>query len=58
MSSKKKSAVEIVALQCTECKRKNYTTTKNRKNTQGKLELSKYCPFDRKHTVHKEVKVK
>jgi large subunit ribosomal protein L33 len=58
MSSKKKGAVEIIALQCTECKRKNYTTTKNRKNTQGKLELSKYCPFDRKHTVHKEVKVK
>ncbi len=58
MSSKKKGAVEIIALQCTECKRKNYTTTKNRKNTQGKLELSKYCPYDRKHTVHKEVKVK
>jgi large subunit ribosomal protein L33 len=58
MSSKKKGSVEIVALQCSECKRKNYTTTKNRKNTQGKLELSKYCPFDRKHTVHKEVKVK
>lgn len=58
MSSKKKGAVEIIALQCTECKRKNYTTTKNRKNTQGKLELSKYCPFDHKHTVHKEVKVK
>ena len=58
MSSKKKGSVEIVALQCSECKRKNYTTTKNRKNTQGKLELSKYCPFDRKHTMHKEVKVK
>lgn len=58
MSSKKKGSVEIIALQCSECKRKNYTTTKNRKNTQGKLELSKYCPFDRKHTVHKEVKVK
>jgi len=58
MSSKKKGSVEIIALQCTECKRKNYTTTKNRKNTQGKIELSKYCPFDRKHTVHKEVKVK
>lgn len=58
MSSKKKGSVEIVALQCSECKRKNYTTTKNRKNTQGKLELSKYCPFDRKHTMHKEIKVK
>ena len=57
-SSKKKGAVEIIALQCSECKRKNYTTTKNRKNIQGKLELSKYCPFDHKHTLHKETKVK
>ena len=29
MGSKKKGAVEIVALQCTECKRKNYTTRNN-----------------------------
>lgn len=54
----KKSSVEIIAMQCSECKRKNYTTEKNRKNTQAKLELSKYCPFDRKHTIHKETKVK
>ncbi len=54
----KKTAVELIALQCSECKRKNYTTKKNRKNMQGKLELNKYCPFDRKHTLHKETKVK
>ena len=44
-------------LECTECKRRNYTTRKNRRNTQAKLELSKYCPWDRKHTPHREVKV-
>lgn len=54
----KKTSVDIIAMQCSECKRKNYTTTKNRKNIQGKLELNKYCPFDRKHTLHKEAKVK
>ena len=54
----KKQAVELIALQCSECKRKNYTTKKNRKNMQGKLELNKYCPFDRKHTLHKEAKIK
>lgn len=54
----KKTAVEIISLQCSECKRKNYTTEKNRKNTQGKLELMKYCRFDHKHTLHKEAKVK
>jgi large subunit ribosomal protein L33 len=58
MASKKKTAVELVALQCSECKRRNYTTEKNRRNTQEKLEFKKYCPFDRKHTVHKETKIK
>ena len=54
----KKAVVELIALQCSECKRKNYTTHKNRRNTQEKLEFSKYCPFDRRHTVHKEAKIK
>jgi large subunit ribosomal protein L33 len=54
----KKTAVELIALQCGECKRKNYTTQKNRRNTQEKLEFMKYCPFDRKHTLHKETKIK
>ena len=54
----KKTAVELIALQCSECKRRNYTTTKNRKNSQEKLEFRKFCPFDRKHTVHKETKIK
>jgi len=58
MAKAKKGANEIIALQCTECDRRNYTTTKNRRNMQGKLELKKYCPHDRKHTLHREAKVK
>jgi large subunit ribosomal protein L33 len=54
----KKQTVEIIALACSECKRRNYTTTKNRKTQQEKLELMKYCKWDRKHTLHKETKVK
>lgn len=54
----KKNVVELIALQCSECKRRNYTTSKNRKNMQEKLELKKYCKFDRKHTLHKETKIK
>jgi len=54
----KKQVVEIIALACTECKRRNYTTTKNRKTKQEKLELMKYCKWDHKHTLHKETKVK
>lgn len=47
---------DIVILACTECKRRNYTTTKNKRRTPGKMELKKYCPFDRRHTVHRETK--
>ncbi|MEM5948735.1 50S ribosomal protein L33 [Spirochaetia bacterium 38H-sp] len=56
--AKKGKVVEIIALACSECKRRNYTTKKNRRNMQGKLELKKYCPHDRKHTLHVETKVK
>ena len=35
-----------------------YTTTKNRKNTSGKLEMSQYAPVARKHVVYKETKLK
>ncbi len=58
MAKKKKGAVEIIALKCEECNRRNYTTKKNRKNSTEKFEFSKYCPFCRKHTAHKETKVK
>ncbi|MBD3400613.1 MAG: 50S ribosomal protein L33 [Candidatus Coatesbacteria bacterium] len=47
---------DIIALRCEECKRKNYTLTKNKKNVKGKIELRKYCPHDHRHTLHKETK--
>jgi large subunit ribosomal protein L33 len=47
----------VVALKCTVCGNKNYTTYKN-KNLQEKLEVQKFCPVDKKHTLHKETKVK
>ena len=46
----------IIHLACSVCQDRNYTTTKSKKNDPGRLELSKYCPRDRKHTPHKEVK--
>ncbi len=47
---------EIVTLQCGECKERNYSTTKNKKTTTGRLEFSKFCNSCRKHTPHKETK--
>ena len=49
-------AREIIQLQCTECKDRNYSKTKNRKTTPDRLELSKFCRKCRKHTTHREVK--
>ena len=47
---------ELVTLACTECKRRNYTTTKNKSQTSGRLELKKFCRFDKKRTMHREVR--
>jgi len=46
----------IIHLQCSECERKNYSSTKNKKNTPDRMQLKKYCRFCRKHTAHKETK--
>jgi large subunit ribosomal protein L33 len=47
---------DIISMACTECKRRNYATTKNKKKTTERLEMNKYCRFCRKHTSHKESK--
>ncbi len=49
-------AREIIHLLCQDCKRKNYSTTKNKRRTPDKLELKKFCSSCRKHTVHREGK--
>ena len=45
-----------ITLRCSECKQRNYNTNKNTKNDPDRLEMNKYCPFCRKHTVHNETK--
>ena len=47
---------ENVTLQCPECERRNYVTTKNKKTTTGRLEFKKFCNRCRKHQPHKETK--
>lgn len=46
----------IVTLACSECKRRNYTTAKNKKNDPDRIELTKYCRWCRSHHPHKETK--
>ncbi|MDI9476377.1 MAG: 50S ribosomal protein L33 [Natronincolaceae bacterium] len=45
-----------IILACTECKQRNYSTTKNKKNNPDRMEIKKYCKFCKAHTVHKETK--
>ena len=45
-----------VSLKCTECNEINYRVEKNKVNTPGRMEINKFCPRCRKHTVHKESK--
>jgi large subunit ribosomal protein L33 len=47
---------DIITLACNDCKRRNYSTTKNKKKTTERLEMKKYCPSCRAHTVHRETK--
>lgn len=45
-----------VVLACTECGDRNYTTTKNKKEHPERMEVKKYCPRLRRHTIHRETK--
>jgi len=47
---------ENVSMACGECKRRNYTATRNKKKHTARLEMKKYCKFCRRHTLHREVK--
>ena len=47
---------EIVQLQCSECKNRNYSKTKNKRTTTERIELKKFCPYCRKHQPHRETK--
>jgi len=56
MAKKKGDSRVIIYLACSQCSRRTYTTTKNKKNDPQRLELKKYCPSCRGYTIHKETK--
>ena len=47
---------QSITLACTECKRRNYISTKNKRNDPDRLEMMKYCRWCGKHTLHKETR--
>ncbi len=52
--AKKKNPVEVYQMVCGECSARNYVLRLKREN-KG-LEVKKYCPEERKHTLHKAKK--
>ncbi len=61
MAKSKGNRIQVI-LECTEHKdsglpgTSRYVSMKNRKNTTERMELKKYNPILKKHTVHKEIK--
>ena len=51
-----KGGSSIITLQCSDCKERNYTTVKNKRNDPDRLELRKFCRRCRQHTQHRETK--
>ena len=52
---------EIITIECTEARKEGkapsrYTTTRNKKLKPERLEIKKFNPFLRRHTVHREIK--
>ncbi|MDP2307447.1 MAG: 50S ribosomal protein L33 [Pseudomonadota bacterium] len=62
MAKKTKQGRMTIFLECTTCRESGipgvnrYVTQKNKKNTAARIELSKYCRYERKQTTHKETK--
>ena len=60
--AKKNLARNVIHLECTEQRESGvsgisrYVTTKNKRNTPGRLELRKYNRYLRRVTLHREVK--
>ncbi len=45
-----------ITLACSDCKNRNYTSTKNKRKHPDRVEFRKYCRTCRHHTAHKETK--
>jgi large subunit ribosomal protein L33 len=62
MAKKAQKGRQVIFLECTTCRKEGpggvsrYHTVKSKKTTPGRIELNKYCRYERKHTLHREVK--
>jgi len=54
--AKKGEDRDHITLACTECRQRNYTTKKNKRNDPERLELKKFCPHCRQAVAHRETR--
>ncbi len=47
---------KFIKLECSECRKVNYRSHKNKKTIKERLALKKFCRHCKKHTLHKETK--
>ena len=45
-----------ITLACVDCKQRNYTTIKNKKNNPDRVEFKKYCRHCNGHRTHRETR--
>jgi large subunit ribosomal protein L33 len=46
----------VITLACTECRERNYASSKNRRNDADRIELRKFCRRCRVHRTHRETR--
>lgn len=52
----------VIQIECTTCRTSSmpgvsrYVSEKNRRKTTGRLEVKKYCKYEKIHTLHRETK--
>lgn len=56
MAKKKGEARILMTLACQDCKRRNYTSEKNKRNDPDRMTIQKFCAWCRKHTEHRETR--
>ena len=56
MATKRAELRPLVKLRSTAGTGYTYVTRKNRRNDPGRMELKKFCPRCRAHTLHRETK--
>jgi large subunit ribosomal protein L33 len=52
----KKGDRVLMTLQCTDCRERNYHSSKNRRNDPGRMERQKYCARCGGSRLHREVR--